>query len=120
MDDQETLLFAGFAGEIYGGLGVTSTNCGALNTAVFDSVSITGPDAASGAANLAIRGTPAAQTFDVSTSGGLWCKFKICAIPRSGSPGSIETRAMQPVRLARSSASLPSVHRVYRFYTALS
>jgi hypothetical protein len=47
-------------------------------------------------------------------------QIQSCAIPRSGSPGSIETRAMQPVRLARSSASLLSVHRVYRFYTALS
>jgi hypothetical protein len=50
---------------------------------------------------------------------GFWCK--LCDTSDGLAPVLLKvTRAMQRVRPARSSASLPSAHRFYLSYTALS
>src|SRR5207244_2371847 len=49
----------GFSGTVYAGLAVTSHDNTKLNAAVFDNVSITGPDATSGAADFVIAASPA-------------------------------------------------------------
>jgi hypothetical protein len=54
----------GLTGAVYAGLAVTSQNNTKLNTAVFDNVSITGPDVTSGAADFLMSASPAA--------GGTW------------------------------------------------
>jgi uncharacterized protein YdeI (BOF family) len=50
------------SGTVYAGLAVTSQDNTKLNTAVFDHVSITGPDAMSGTADFLIAASSAAQT----------------------------------------------------------
>jgi len=57
-----------FTGAVYAGLAVTSQNNSKLNTAVFDNVSITGPDSASGTADFLMQATPLAQTIAVGAS----------------------------------------------------
>src|SRR5438477_5872752 len=58
----------GLTGPVYTGLAVSAQNNTKLNTAVFDNVSITGPDATSGAADFVIGATPAAQTVAAGAS----------------------------------------------------
>src|SRR5205823_10751712 len=51
----------GLSGTVYAGLAVASQDNTKLNTAVFDNVSITGPDATSDIADFLIGASPAAQ-----------------------------------------------------------
>jgi uncharacterized membrane protein/uncharacterized protein YdeI (BOF family) len=61
----------GLTGSVFAGLAVTSQDNTKLNTAVFDSVSITGPDAASGTADFLIGPNPAIKTVAAGGSGVL-------------------------------------------------
>jgi hypothetical protein len=56
-------------GTVYAGLAVTSHNTAQLNTAMFDNVSITGPDNSSGTADFLIGATPLSQTIPAGSSG---------------------------------------------------
>jgi hypothetical protein len=59
----------GLSGPVYAGLAVTAQDNTKLNTAVFDHVSITGPDATSGIADFLVAASPAAQTVTAGSSG---------------------------------------------------
>jgi uncharacterized membrane protein len=56
-------------GAVYAGLAVTSQNPTKLNSAVFDNVSITGPDATSGVPDFAISAAPLSLTVNVGSNG---------------------------------------------------
>jgi hypothetical protein len=77
------------AAEVYAGLAVTSTNSGALNTAVFDSVSITGPEATSGTPDFNIRTTSPALTIVPGASGS----YLISTAPQNGFTGQVNLSA---------------------------
>ena len=59
----------GLSGTVYAGLAVSSQDNTKLNTAVFDHVSITGPDTTSGAADFLVAASPSAQTIATGSSG---------------------------------------------------
>jgi uncharacterized membrane protein len=63
------------SGTVYAGLAVTSQNNTKLNTAVFDNVSITGPDGTSGAADFLVASTPLSQTINAGTNGVFATQF---------------------------------------------
>src|SRR5205823_14278909 len=75
----------GMAAEVYAGVAVTSTNSGALNTAVFDNVSITGPDATSGTPDFNMRTSSSTLTIVPGASGS----YLISTAPQNGFSGQV-------------------------------
>jgi hypothetical protein len=57
------------SGAVYAGLAVSAQNNTKLNTAVFDNLSITGPDSTSGTPDFETGVTPLAQTITIGASG---------------------------------------------------